>query len=128
MMQPFAGLRVLDFTIAWAGPFVGRWFGAFGADVVKVESAQRVDLWRTGAVPLQDGAPPPRPYNHAPNFNGLNRNKRGLGLELGQPEGRAVFLRMVEKADVVVTNFTAEAEGVKPDRIIADLLKTIPTA
>ncbi|MCL4231882.1 MAG: CoA transferase [Dehalococcoidia bacterium] len=101
------GIRVLELTTAWAGPAVGRFLGALGADVVKVESARRYDLWRGSA----NANPPDRKgahvYNLAPNFNGLNRNKRGISLDLTAPGGREMFLRLVQAADAIVTNLTA---------------------
>jgi crotonobetainyl-CoA:carnitine CoA-transferase CaiB-like acyl-CoA transferase len=109
-----AGLRIVELTTAWAGPFVGRFLGALGADVVKVESARSYDLWRgpvrlpPGAVgPYPLGEPGERPYNRAANFSALNRNKRGLSLDIAAPAGREALLRLVSRADAVLSNFTA---------------------
>ncbi len=99
--------RVVDLTTMWAGTAPGRLLGALGADVVKVESARRVDIWRGNNA---NSLKPPgkgKHYDQTPHFLGLNRNKRGISLELTQPVGKEVFLRLVEVADVMVSNFTA---------------------
>ena len=108
-----AGLKIIELTTAWAGPFVGCALGAFGADVVKVEAANAFDIWR-GPMPyrmmmrvIPEGkAPRDMSHDISANFNGLNRNKRGVSIDLSLPDGRAAFLRLVESADVVVANFT----------------------
>ncbi len=111
--SPLEQLRVLELTVAWAGPFVGRYLGALGADVVKIEAGERPDGWRG---PHKPGSVLPRgeartdaeelSLDVAPNFNSLNRNKRALALDLKSPEGRALCLELVAQVDVVVANFT----------------------
>ena len=108
-----AGLRILELTVAWAGPFVGRTLGALGADVVKVESPASYDGWR-GPHPVpgqRRAADAPLSYDVAPNWNSLNRNKRHLALDLKRPEGRALLLELVATADALVCNYTS---GVLP--------------
>lgn len=107
-----AGLRVLELTVAWAGPFVGRYLGALGADVVKVESTGNVDGWRgphrfAEALPSRQGGDPEElSYDIACQFNSLNRNKRHVVIDLKSEAGRGVFIDLVRGADVVVANFT----------------------
>lgn len=112
-MKPLDGVRVIELTTAWAGPFVGRFLGAFGADVIKFESAGSVDIWR-GPFPLAWGTRNlPEGVDRmtlsvdvAPNFNSLNRNKRGVAVDLSTPRGRALFLELAGDADVFVSNMT----------------------
>jgi crotonobetainyl-CoA:carnitine CoA-transferase CaiB-like acyl-CoA transferase len=105
---PLEGMRVVELTTAWAGPFIGRFLGALGADVAKVESASNYDMWRGPALAApEDGDD--QPYNRVPNFNGLNRNKRDVALNLATPAGRELFLRLVAGAEVVITNLTVRA-------------------
>ncbi|MGH7819509.1 MAG: CaiB/BaiF CoA transferase family protein, partial [Candidatus Binatia bacterium] len=94
---PLSGIRVLDFTHQAAGPWCATLLGDMGADVVKVEKPGRGDGIRyAGDVPPEIGSL---------NFWGLNRNKRGLGVDLRNPEGRDLLERLALQADVVVENF-----------------------
>ncbi len=101
---PFAGIRILDFTAFWAGPVATAWFAALGADVIKVESVQRPDGIRfTAAVrPAQHA----QFYEQSYVFAAMNLNKRGITLDLSQPEGVEIARRLVERCDVVAENFT----------------------
>jgi crotonobetainyl-CoA:carnitine CoA-transferase CaiB-like acyl-CoA transferase len=102
--RPFAGVSVLDFTAFWSGPFATAWFSAAGADVIKVESVQRPDGIRFSAAvrPKDD----PRYYELSGLFHATNLGKRGITLDLGQPEGIALAKRLIEQSDVVCENFT----------------------
>jgi crotonobetainyl-CoA:carnitine CoA-transferase CaiB-like acyl-CoA transferase len=80
--------------------------GDFGADVIKVEAPQRLDGWRGAAGLMVDKA-----YERNPLWNAVNRSKRGMSLDLASDEGRRLFLRLVEDADVVVENFTPRVLG-----------------
>jgi crotonobetainyl-CoA:carnitine CoA-transferase CaiB-like acyl-CoA transferase len=77
---------------------------ALGADVIKVETADRPDSVRWGPAP--DNTPRPDGYNHGAHFQMLNRNKRGITLDLTKPSGRELLLRLVAVSDVVAENFT----------------------
>jgi crotonobetainyl-CoA:carnitine CoA-transferase CaiB-like acyl-CoA transferase len=101
---PFTGVRILDFTAFWAGPFATSWFAALGADVIKVESVQRPDGIRFSAAvrPSQD----PQFYEQCGVFAAMNLNKRGITLDLGHPDGAALARKLIERCDVVVENFT----------------------
>ena len=90
--RPLTGLRVLDFTHVLAGPFATRILADMGADVVKINSAQR-------AVGTQD---PKHPY-----YLMWNRNKRALALNLTTDEGKNVARELCLQADVVIDNFSA---------------------
>lgn len=101
---PFAGLRVLDLGSFWAGPYCTMYLGALGADVIKIESTRRPDGFRfSGAVPeMGDDW-----YERGGVFAGTNLDKRELTLELSTEEGKALLLRLVERADVVLENYSA---------------------
>lgn len=101
--RPLAGLRVLDCTGWWAGPAASHMLGCLGADVVKVESVTRPDGMRyTSTRPPGDD----QWWEWGPLFHGANNNKRGITLDLTRPEGRDLFLRLVDGADIVLENFT----------------------
>ncbi|MDP7415221.1 MAG: CoA transferase [SAR202 cluster bacterium] len=111
---PLHGVRVLDFSHVWAGPFCARLLGDFGAEVIKVESVSRTDPERGPAriIPgarmrlYPDGDPGERPYNRAGRFNAYNRNKLGLTLDLRSDEGRELIQELVKVSDIVVENFS----------------------
>jgi len=115
--MPLAGIRVLDLTQVWAGPFGARFFGDMGADVIHVEGPTFPDAVR-GIGRTDD----PRVFNKSAYFNEYNRNKRGLGLDLQTEEGRAAFRRLVPHADVVIENWSvgvAERLGLSYDELRA---------
>ncbi|HUP84600.1 MAG TPA: CoA transferase [Acidimicrobiales bacterium] len=110
---PLARLKVIELTWAWAGPFVGRFLGAYGADVVRIEAGSYPDGWRTRlkwkqtGSPIPDGADPDGyTWDAAALHNSLNRNKRSLSLDLTHPEGRALFLELLPNADLLVLNMS----------------------
>lgn len=92
-----AGLRVLELAQIMAGPTCGMMLADLGADVIKIEKVDGGDDARGYRDPQINGVSAP--------FLMLNRNKRAIALDLKQPEGRDVFLRMVREADVVIENF-----------------------
>lgn len=100
--QPLRGVRVVDLSQGWAGPLLTGTLAEMGADIVKVESVQRPDWWR-GVAP--DGAAADA-HEQSPLFNGVNRNKRDLTLNLTHPRGHALLLDLVRLGDVLVENFT----------------------
>jgi crotonobetainyl-CoA:carnitine CoA-transferase CaiB-like acyl-CoA transferase len=100
---PLAGLRVVDLTAWWAGPATTHLFAAMGADVVKVESTARPDGMRYSFVPDPDA---PNWWDWGPVFFALNTNKRGITLDFTTERGRAILQELVERADVLIENFT----------------------
>ncbi|MEI2659848.1 MAG: CoA transferase [Bifidobacterium adolescentis] len=90
-------IRILDLTWVLAGPFASMILADLGAEVVKVERPPNGDISRTTG-PYQNG--------WSGYFFSINRGKKSIGINLRSAEGRALFLRLVEKADVVVENFT----------------------
>jgi crotonobetainyl-CoA:carnitine CoA-transferase CaiB-like acyl-CoA transferase len=94
-LLPFSGLRVLDLGVIVVGAELGRLFGDYGAEVIKVESREFPD----GSRGSLDGS------EMADGFVAGQRNKRSLGLNLKSDEGRAIFRQLVADSDVVLTNF-----------------------
>ncbi|GAA2386352.1 CoA transferase [Dactylosporangium salmoneum] len=93
---PLTGLRVIDASTVLAGPLLAQLLGDYGAEVVKIEHPAKPDSMRT--------------HGHRKDGHGLwwkmvGRNKRTVGLYLGDPDVRAVFLDLVATADVLVENF-----------------------
>jgi len=93
---PLAGIRILDLTRLLPGPVATLHLADLGADVIKIEDPQVGDYART----LGTGQGADSAY-----FRMINRNKRGLLLDLKKPEGVEVFLRLAETADVIVESF-----------------------
>src|SRR5215469_15797050 len=99
MAGPLTGIRVLDLTVAMAGPMCTQRLGEMGAQVIKVEAPGGGDLAR-GATMAGITK-----FGDAVCFITLNRNKRSLVLNLKSDEGRAVLHRLVASADVLVQNY-----------------------
>jgi len=93
---PLADLLVLDVTRVLAGPFAGMVLADLGAEVIKVERPDGGDDARTFG-PFRNGV--------SAYFASVNRGKKGLTLDLQKPAGRDLFLRLAERADVVLENF-----------------------
>ncbi|UCG82483.1 MAG: CoA transferase [Dehalococcoidia bacterium] len=98
---PLRGIRVVDACIYWAGPMASMLLADMGAEVIKIESIQRIDYLR-----LLGGWPTPDGYEWSAAFNGTNRNKYGITLNLNNPRGREIFKRLVEISDIVTENFS----------------------
>lgn len=100
---PFSGLRVLDLTTFWAGPYFTMYLASFGADVIKVESPKRPDGFRFVAAFPQLGE---RWWEQSGVFHATNLGKRAITLDLDHPRGKELVLRLVAEADVVAENFS----------------------
>ena len=92
---PLVGLRVLDLTEHMAGPFCTMILADMGAEIAKLERPGKGDSVRAWG----DGS------ERNPYFRYINRNKKGITLDYKQPEGKALFLRLVETMDVLVENY-----------------------
>ena len=103
---PLSDLRIIEVTTNWAGPVAGRFLADLGSDSVKIEwatrPATRALFW---VGPFQDQQR--QPHHRAMYFHELNRNKRGVCIDLAKPDGRAAFLELVKSADVVLENNSA---------------------
>jgi crotonobetainyl-CoA:carnitine CoA-transferase CaiB-like acyl-CoA transferase len=100
---PFAGIKVLDLSTFWAGAYLTCYLGAFGADIVKVESIQRPDGFRYSAAYPFEGDDW---YERSALWQATNLNKRDLTLDLTSEAGRELARRLASQADVVVENFS----------------------
>lgn len=102
---PLAGVRVLEFTWVWAGPYCGMLLGMLGAEVIKVEGHKRVDLMRRTIVwPLPDEKPTQLGLNDSVPFNSANMNKKSAAIDLSTPEGLELAKKLAAESDVVVDN------------------------
>jgi len=96
---PLKRFRVLDLTRVRAGPTCVRQFADWGADVIKIESPEHMEV-SDGWGGLRDG----------PDFQNLHRNKRSLTINLKEPKGREIFYELVKNADVVAENFRPDVK------------------
>jgi crotonobetainyl-CoA:carnitine CoA-transferase CaiB-like acyl-CoA transferase len=113
MTRPLEGVRVVEAATLFAAPLASMLLGDFGAEVVKIEHPSRPDPAR-GHGAGKDGV--------GLWFKTLSRNKRLIALNLATRGGREVFLRLVERSDVVIENFrpgTLERWGLGPDELLA---------
>ncbi|MGH7960343.1 MAG: CaiB/BaiF CoA transferase family protein [Candidatus Binatia bacterium] len=101
MALPLAGIRVLDIASMLAGPYGATMLGDMGADVIKIEPPYGDDSRTLG----------PGVENDSGFFVGINRNKRGVVLDLTKPEGREIYFRLVRTADVIVDNLRPQAKA-----------------
>ena len=103
--RALAGIRVLDFTWVRAGPWATRWLGAFGADIIKIEWPERLDILRSNRNTVPPGQ---EPSPNAPGqFADTNVNKLGLTINVRTPRGLELIKRLIAIADVVIENFSS---------------------
>ncbi len=98
-MGPLAGLKVLELAHIMSGPTAGMLLADMGADVIKVEKIPGGDDTRRFVPPEING--------EASAFLMMNRNKRGIALDLRQPAAKAALRRIIDQVDVVIENFRA---------------------
>lgn len=101
MTPPLAGLRVIDQTQALAGPYCAMMLGDLGADVIKIERPGSGDQSRTWG--------PPFVGTESTYYLAVNRNKRGMTLNITAAAGREILYRLVDSADVFMTNIATVA-------------------
>lgn len=132
---PLEGIRIIDVTMVWAGPFATKLLADAGAEVIKVEAPGNVDLTRNLGIDAFMFRPPSaadRPYNRSAYFNEYNRNKLSVALNLSHTKGRELFLRLVRTADVVMENYRPDVmdkldlsyetlREIKPDIIMVSM-------
>jgi len=94
---PLAGIRVLDLSRILSGPFMTMVFADLGAEVIKLEEPKNGDDTRQWAPPFQG--------KESAYFLSVNRNKRGIAVDLKRDEGRAIAQRLADLADILVENF-----------------------
>ena len=100
--KPLDGINVLDFCWVAVGPMTTKYFGEYGATVVRVESAKRPGALRS-AAPFPDGI---AGINRSAYFASYNANKMGITIDLRHPRARPLILRLAQWAHIVTENFT----------------------
>lgn len=100
---PLDGVRVVDMTAFWAGPYATLVLATLGADVIHIESIQRPDGMRFGSArtPADD-----QWWEHGPTFHHANVGKRSVTLDLSRPEGMELLHRLIGVSDALVENFS----------------------
>ena len=97
---PLAGVRILDLSWIAAGPAATNLLGCLGAEMIRLESARRIDLVRfKGSIVIPGGDP-----ERAPLFNALNFNKQGVTIDLKRPESLDIVYDLVKSCDAVIDN------------------------
>lgn len=105
MDKPLKGIRVLDLARVLSGPHCAMLLGDMGAEVIKVEKPGEGDMTRSNL---------PKFHGESTYFMAHNRNKKSITLNFRKPEAKQIFLKLVEKSDVIIENFragTMEAMG-----------------
>ncbi len=125
------GIRILDLTMVFAGPVSTEILAELGAEIIKIESIQRADVF-TRANVYPENEPGEDPFNRGCIFHTLNAGKRSISLNLGSEEGRDIFKRLVMISDAVVENYSPrvmdnwglnyeELKKIKPDIIMVSI-------
>lgn len=96
--QLLKGVRVIDFTDFLAGPYIGMYFADMGADVIKFENL------RSGGNFVRNARPLEQQSGLSMYFQNLNRNKRGVALDLKSEDGKKLFAELIKSADVLIEN------------------------
>ncbi len=117
MVKALEGIRVVDLTVWFQGPVAAQHLADFGADVIKVERPKGGDQGRgvrsIKALPIGD-------WNQY--FLVINRNKKSMAIDLKKPEGQEIMVRLIEKADVFLSNMGLawlEARNLSYDKLKA---------
>ena len=112
---PLTGIRVLELSEIWAGPYCGCLLGDMGAEVIKIESIQRIARGPLnppeGAAQYPDGYPSDEPWNRFAIFNATNRNKKALTLDLKTLKGREAFKKLAAMSDIILCNYARTVMG-----------------
>ncbi|MFN3974493.1 MAG: CaiB/BaiF CoA transferase family protein [Dehalococcoidia bacterium] len=117
---PLSGVRILDITVVWVGPYCTMLLADWGAEVIRVETRQvfqpstrgyvpypskeLMQSQRTWSLALPNWEPGRRPWNRTPLFNSHGRNKLSFTVDLRRPEGQEVLHRLVAISDVLIEN------------------------
>jgi len=107
------GIRVVDLSLFLPGPAMTQMMADHGAEVIKVEPPQGDEV-RDWGPPFRDGT--------ASYYDGVNRNKRAMALDLARPAARQILMRLLETADVLIHNFkrgALEKWGLGPEELHA---------
>ena len=109
--RPLRHVRATVLTQAWAGAFTTRLLADMGAEVIQVESLNRIDPWRGGYPPrlsgtYPEGDPGERPFDRNAAYNSVNTGKKAITLDLNHPEAMDALLELVSVSDIVAENFS----------------------
>ncbi len=103
--RPLAGIRVVDFTWVRAGPWAARWLATFGAEVIKVEWPENLDILRLNRFTVPPGVEPGP--NSTGQFADPNANKLGISVNVRTPKGLELVQRLISVSDIVIENFSS---------------------
>ena len=128
--RPLEGIRVIDFTWVRAGPWAARWLGTFGADVIKVEWPENLDMLRQNRFTVPAGVEPGP--NSTGQFADTNASKRGVTLNVRTPRGLELVKSLIGVSDIVIENFSSrimqrwglgydELQKIQPDIIYVSM-------
>jgi benzylsuccinate CoA-transferase BbsF subunit len=95
------GIRVADFSWVWSGPYTTLLLSFLGAEVIKIESHKRIDQTRQGSITTGDDF---EGFNASPIFNNANLNKKGISIDLKNPQGAELAKKIVAVSDIAVEN------------------------
>ncbi|HEY5273725.1 MAG TPA: CoA transferase [Acidimicrobiales bacterium] len=126
---PLEGIRVVDLTVVWAGPFAAALLGDLGAEVIRVESLQRLDTITRTATDAKamhelvaDVDPDAKPWNVSTNFTTVGRNTKSVTMDLRREEALEAFYKLISVSDVFIENnspSTVEKLKVDYPRLVA---------
>ena len=102
LSPPLAGVRVLDLSWVWAGPYCTMMLAFLGAEVIKVESSARLDITRR-TKPFPPGMEPGP--NRSGYFGYLNQAKKSIGINLSEPKGKDMVRQLAAHCDVMISNY-----------------------
>ena len=122
---PLQGIRVLDLTVVWAGPYATHLLASLGAEVIRIESVKFFPPLTRGVTPhpskeqIKNGQPPfnwglpdrepgRHPWNRVPAFNAHAVNKRSVTIDLTTDQGKDFLARLVKISDMFVENNVTE--------------------
>ena len=101
---PLQGVRVVELTKVWAGPYAGKLLAFLGAEVIRVEPPFARPIAHMDVSPAVNEGDGGDAYNRVVSYNDLQRSKLGITLDLSKPHGRDVLLRLATISDVVIEN------------------------
>ncbi len=104
-MSALSGVRVLDLSRVFSGPWAAQMLADFGADVIKVERPGRGDDVRHQGLRVKDAQG--RETKETSSFLAVNRGKRSITVDMSQPAGQALIRRLAQACDIVIENFKA---------------------
>ena len=103
--RPLEGVRVVDFTWVRAGPWAARWLATLGAEVIKVEWPENMDMLRQNRFTVPPGVEPGP--NSTGQFADTNAGKLGLSINTRHPKGLEAIKKLISVSDVVIENFSS---------------------